>query len=331
MANNDGGIAYERVGGTRLAAADEDSSSAAVFVDPFAEAAPVFDDDGDEAAAGEGLRDASDPFARRAGPAGAASSSSFSSSSSSSSSLPPGAFGHLSDLDLAHALGVGGGASRLPSASDALRLGAPEGERDELGGGARHRLGGGDRPMLVQERRGLWGACSYNIGYAYFGGLFAGGCFGVVQGLRTSPNAQPRILLNSVLNASGKFGARAGNAAGVLSLLFTVTERQLEDLELDKLPGALNDLAAPLTGGRDLFRRQRAEGLVPLATAFATGAMFTLPRAASMRGVDRLHVSLLKRGAVCLVGGLACTAGVGALSVLAPLLLGAGRSPFRFA
>ena len=50
-----------------------------------------------------------------------------------------------------------------------------------------------------------------------------------------------------------------------------------------------------------------------------------------MRGVDRLHVSLLKRGAVVLVGGLACTAGVGALSVLGPMIFGGGRTPFRFA
>jgi hypothetical protein len=331
MANNDGGIAYERVGGTRLAAADEDSSSAAVYVDPFAEAAPVFSDDDDDGGGAGGGAGASAPaLARRSSSAGAASSS----SSSSSSSSPAAAFGHLSDLELAHALGFGGGASRLPSAGDALRLGGggggegEDGARGGGGGGGRH----GERPMLVQERRGLWGACSYNIGYAYFGGLAAGGAFGVLQGVRSSPNAKPRIVLNSVLNATGKFGARAGNAAGVLALLFTVTERQLEDLELDKLPGALNSLAAPLLGGRDLFRAQRADGIVPLATAFATGALFTLPRAASMRGVDRLHVSLLKRGAVCLVGGLACTAGVGALSALAPLLLGGGgRSPFRFA
>ena len=60
-----------------------------------------------------------------------------------------------------------------------------------------------------------------------------------------------------MLNATGKFGARAGNAAGVLALLFTVTERQLEDFEVDKLPGALNEWAAPLLGGRELFRSRR--------------------------------------------------------------------------
>ena len=329
MANNDGGISYERVGGTRLSAADEDSAApdAAVFVDPFAESAPVFSaDDESGGGGGGGARSATaDPRARRRARSAEPASAAFSSSSSTSSSP----FGHLSDVDLAHALGVGmgGGASRLPSAGDALRLGSG-GDEGEDGPGRRGGSGGAGarRSMLLQERRSLWGACSHNIGYSYFGGLAAGDVFGVLQGLRTSPNAQPRILLNSVLNASGKFGARGGNAAGVLALLYTVTERQLEDFEVDKLPGALNEWAAPLLGGRELFRSRRTESLVPLATAFATGALFTLPRAASMRGVDRLHVSLLKRGAVVLVGGLACTAGLAAVSAVSPLF-----TAFRFA
>ena len=41
------------------------------------------------------------------------------------------------------------------------------------------------------------------------------------------PNMRPRILFNSLLNGSGKFGAKFGNSAGVLALLYTVLERQL--------------------------------------------------------------------------------------------------------
>jgi hypothetical protein len=43
----------------------------------------------------------------------------------------------------------------------------------------------------------------------------------MLLGLRNSPNRTPRVLLNSILNGSGKFGARAGNAAGVLAMLYT--------------------------------------------------------------------------------------------------------------
>ena len=44
--------------------------------------------------------------------------------------------------------------------------------------------------------------------------------------MRASPNRRPRVLLNSVLNGSGKYGAKAGNAAGVLALLFTGASRR---------------------------------------------------------------------------------------------------------
>lgn len=47
------------------------------------------------------------------------------------------------------------------------------------------------------------------------------GLVGLVGGVRRSPNTSPRVLLNSVLNGSGKLGSKTGNAAGVLALLYT--------------------------------------------------------------------------------------------------------------
>lgn len=132
-------------------------------------------------------------------------------------------------------------------------------------------------------------------------------------------------MLNSVLNGTGKFGAKAGNAAGVLALLFTVLERQLEEVEVDKIPGAINNAL-----GLDLFRRARSEALIPALTAFSTGVLFSLPRALTMHGVDAARATPLKRVAVVLTGGLASTLGVGALALIGPLAFGA-RSPFRFA
>ena len=75
--------------------------------------------------------------------------------------------------------------------------------------------------------------------------------------------------------------------------------------------------------------RSRWDGLIPGATAFATGALFTLPRAITMRGLDAAHVSFPKRVAVVVTGGAAATLGVAALSLVGPTLFG-DRSPFRF-
>lgn len=60
------------------------------------------------------------------------------------------------------------------------------------------------------------------MGYAYFSGLALGGLVGCVSGLRSAPNRHARIVLNSVLNGSGRYGARAGNAAGILAMVYTV-------------------------------------------------------------------------------------------------------------
>lgn len=109
----------------------------------------------------------------------------------------PSAITHLSNADLRRALD--------PSAAlDLAAVRAPT-----------------EKQFLSYERRGLWGQCAYNIGYSYFSGILVGGTFGFLRGFHASPNMHPRVVLNSVLNGSGKFGARAGNAMGVLSLIYT--------------------------------------------------------------------------------------------------------------
>lgn len=183
----------------------------------------------------------------------------------------------------------------------------------------------GNKKYLSFERRSLWSQCSYNAGYTYFTGLAIGGAVGLVHGVRNTPNYLPRIVLNSVLNSCGKFGARAGNAGGVLALLYTVLERQLEDVEVDRLPSRVNNAL-----GVDVLPRVRSDAFIPLCTAFATGMLFTVPRAVTMRGIDRLYITPVKRVSVVVTGGVACTVGVLALSVLGPLVFGE-RSPFRFA
>jgi hypothetical protein len=146
---------------------------------------------------------------------------------------------------------------------------------------------------------------------------------GGTLGLRASPTRHPRVVFNSLLNGSGKLGARCGNAAGVLAMLYTVLERYAEDAEVDRLPGALNNAL-----GADVFgRTSRWGALVPAAAAFATGALFTAPRALTMRGLDRHYVTLPKRLAVAATGGALAVVGVAALSVVGPAVFGR-RSPF---
>ena len=149
--------------------------------------------------------------------------------------------------------------------------------------------------------------------------------YGAIVGLRTSPNPRPRIVFNSILNGSGKYGAKSGNAAGVLALIFTVLERQLEDVEVDRIPGFINNAL-----NYDIFTHSRIDSLIPAVSAFATGALFSVPRALTMRGVETARVSFSKRAAVVATGGVVSTLFVGALSVLGPFVFGE-RSPFRFA
>lgn len=288
------GIEYQRVGG----------SGDDVFVDPFAE-------DTDHTGATATYSSYTAPLVALPSASSASSSASrpapLPSSASSSSSTP-----HLNSTDIAAALSSGA------MAGNAFGMDQLFEQTEE------------DTRYLHYERRSLWGQASYNIGYSYFGGLAGGGLVGFIAGLRRSPNNSPRVLLNSVLNGSGRFGARSGNALGMIALLYTVTERQLEDVEVDKLPGLLNNLLYPVTGGRDVFPRARADFLIPAATAFATGFLFNIPRAATMRGVEKAFVTLPKRIAVCVIGGIATTVGVGAVAVAGPAIFGE-RSPFRFA
>lgn len=190
--------------------------------------------------------------------------------------------------------------------------------------------------------------------------MFAG-LYGCMHGLKNSPNKRPRILVNSVLNGSGKYGAKTGNAAGVLAMIYTVLERQFEDSEIDKLPGTINRVI-----GYDIMSRHRYDWLIPATTAFATGVVFTLPRAGmacsktsalalcfhfispthihiftlacmlcctcavTMRGLDKHYITFSKRVGVVVSGGVAAIAGVAALAVVGPVVFG-HRSPYRFA
>jgi hypothetical protein len=203
---------------------------------------------------------------------------------------------------------------------------------------------------LAFERRTLTNQMSYNTGYSYFTGLLLGGAYGLVHGVTSSPNARPRILLNSILNGCGKYGAKMGNSAGIVAMIYTIVERSGEEWEVDKLPGSINNLI-----GYDLLGKYRYDWAIPVASAFTTGVLFTLPRAGThspssycntsthtsiqplspicavtMKGLDKHYITFPKRLAVVTAGGLATVAGVAALAVIGPYIYGK-RSPYRFA
>lgn len=109
------------------------------------------------------------------------------------------------------------------------------------------------------------------------------------------------------------------------SSFLPLAERLAEDRELDRLPMSINNMI-----GRDILPAGRWDKAVPAAAAFAMGSLFMLPRAFTMRGLDKHYISWPKRVAVVGVGGLLGMAGIAAVSVAGPLIYGK-RAPFRFA
>jgi len=127
----------------------------------------------------------------------------------------------------------------------------------------------------------------FNTGSAYLGGIVGGGIYGFFEGLRTSPSPKFKIRLNTVLNACGKRGSRAGNALGSLAMIYSSFEALEDQLDMDQYVGGYYQLipvtAAAMTG---IFYKSTAgpramalagvlgAGSMAAATAAATAADF---------------------------------------------------------
>lgn len=72
--------------------------------------------------------------------------------------------------------------------------------------------------------RGLMVTMFANAGTAYLMGIGGGGFYGFRQGLAATPSNRFRVQLNSVLNHTGRYGSRAGNTLGVVSVLYSLYE-----------------------------------------------------------------------------------------------------------
>jgi len=75
-----------------------------------------------------------------------------------------------------------------------------------------------------QKGRGFAVTLFANTGSSYMLGIFGGGLMGLREGLANTPSSRMKVKLNSVLNHCGKYGSRAGNSLGVLSILYTFYE-----------------------------------------------------------------------------------------------------------
>ena len=75
-----------------------------------------------------------------------------------------------------------------------------------------------------QKGRGIVVTMFANAGMSYCLGIGLGGAYGIREGMIRSPSSRARVKLNSVLNHSGRFGSRVGNALGVVSILYSLYE-----------------------------------------------------------------------------------------------------------
>lgn len=119
-----------------------------------------------------------------------------------------------------------------------------------------------------QKGRGVMVTMFANTGSSYLLGIGAGGIYGLREGLMNTPSSRLKVKLNSVLNHCGKYGSRAGNVLGVISIIYTGYEGIADSYELDRYTGH-----HPIT--------------VPAFSSFMTGCTFKAmagPRVAALAG-----------------------------------------------
>lgn len=135
------------------------------------------------------------------------------------------------------------------------------------------------------QRRSWSENLTYYTGVGYMTGAFAGGGVGMYKVLGPGSlgdaaksgmsmgqsNLSQRMRVNQVLNSSGKLGRSAGNALGVLGLLFSSSESFYLYLNDRILPEDLMTVAAGATTGV-IFRSVR--GPRQALAAGAVGSIF---------------------------------------------------------
>merc|ERR1712046_193327 len=98
-----------------------------------------------------------------------------------------------------------------------------------------------------------------NTGIVYLGASAMGATYGLHRGFKESPSMSRRILLNSVLNGASRHGGRAGNAVGVLALMYSSFNYAVEELIFPEL---------------GLDRIMDTHEISPVFSAALTGALY---------------------------------------------------------
>lgn len=121
---------------------------------------------------------------------------------------------------------------------------------------------------------------TYYTGMGYLAGALLGGGRGAVQALSTpvalaGVESSQRLRLNQLLNTSGKMGRGAGNALGVLGLLFASFESFSGYMTNGQVPDEANTLAAGAATGA-LYRSVRGPRQAAAAAVVGTAGAAAL-------------------------------------------------------
>ncbi|KAJ3120689.1 Mitochondrial import inner membrane translocase subunit tim23 [Nowakowskiella sp. JEL0407] len=90
--------------------------------------------------------------------------------------------------------------------------------------------------------------CLYGTGMGYLLGISTGGLYGIIRGLRSSQGKLFRLRLNSVLNSTTRYGPRAANGMGVLTLSWALLDSGLSRLR-DGKSDYYNHISAAFLSG----------------------------------------------------------------------------------
>ena len=75
-----------------------------------------------------------------------------------------------------------------------------------------------------QGGRGIVVTMFANTGMSYLIGIGGGGIYGLSRGLYSTPSTKFKVQLNSILNHCGRYGSKAGNTLGVISVMYSLYE-----------------------------------------------------------------------------------------------------------
>ena len=110
----------------------------------------------------------------------------------------------------------------------------------------------------------------YGTGITYVSALGLGGAWGLAEGVRrTPPSAPPKLKLNSILNSVTRRGPFLGNSAGVIALVYNLSNSFIGHLR-GKHDAGNSVIAGALSGA--LFKSCRGRRPMMISSGLVAGA-----------------------------------------------------------